>query len=78
MNARLDQARRILFAHGAQRIREHVISQKDIDREELLLEWFATSKGVVVLQSEKNEPGVVSYADWPLGHTFTELEAALK
>jgi hypothetical protein len=40
-------------------------------------EIWAGPKGTLILQFWGDGNGVSAYADWPLGHTFTELEKAL-
>jgi hypothetical protein len=40
-------------------------------------EIWGGPKGTLILQIWKDGNGVSAYADWPLGHTFTELEKAL-
>lgn len=42
------------------------------------LEIWTGPKGVVIMQHWKDGSGVHCYADWPLGNTWEELDAALK
>jgi hypothetical protein len=44
---------------------------------EIRFEIWAGRRGTLILQVWKDGNGVSAYADWPLGHTFTELEKAL-
>lgn len=43
------------------------------------LEWWTVpARGVIVCQFWLDGNGVTMYADWPLGHTWDELERAIK
>lgn len=74
----------ILRQHGYRCIASEVIvheahqPQKDEPHGALKLEWWAGNKGVIILQHANPKDGVQCFADWPLGHTFDELEGALK
>lgn len=50
---------------------------KDFPNQFRLECWVMPAKGVLLLQVWK-EGGVTTYADWPTGHTWEELEALLK
>ena len=75
-NDQLEKTQQILWEAGYQRIREHIIAQKGGGKP-LHLNWWAGSRGVVILQHEEGEPGVQSFGDWPLGIKYDELEVAL-
>jgi len=78
-NERLLKVVKILRDAGYNRIREHHIDQKNIDRPVFHLEYYAGPKGVVIVQWEGDgKDGVIAYADWPLGTTFDQLKDALK
>jgi len=44
----------------------------------LCLEHYSGPKGSVILQTYDNHNGVNLYADWAIGHKWTEVEEALK
>jgi len=77
-NPAYDQTVAILREAGYQRL-------SDFNRERLPgyiipethFEVWGGAKGTLILQVWKDGNGVATYADWPLGHTFDELKAAI-
>ena len=76
MNEQLHKTREILHAAQYRCLRGEFLTQEN--GVTLFFQWWAGPKGIVLLTYEDGEPGVTSYADWPLGHTYDELEEALK
>ena len=76
-NEALEKTIHILAGYGYTCIREGK-SQNFNGRAPLIVEWWGGNKGIVIITHCTDEPGVLCYANWPLGYTFDELETALK
>lgn len=78
MNKELHQAREILARNGGCCIRQDRIDQNEIERPEILLEFWTSQKGMVILQSWQGERGVSTFWEFGMGGTMDEFEAAIK
>ena len=77
-NPQAEKTREILRKHDGHLLDEFVRPAPKGCKSNCTLEfWYIQSKGMVILQVWTEGNGCSSYANWPTGNTFDELEAFL-